>query len=251
MLASNTISIYVLNYMATYAATTLHMSPSAAFGATAAIGLCGVCVSLAGGALSVRIGRKPVMLAGTLALLVITLPIFWVMSVWRTPLVLIGGSSLMAVFVALTGPQILAVVLEALPPGLRAGGLGLVYAPGDRHFWRLGAVHLAWLMHVTGSPLAPAWYMTAAMIVGLVAMLLARETAPVSGWARRPAPEPVLLTSAGIGREIVQAAGEGIDRDARIPIFPTGPPKLARCQRPISAVTMSPAAVKKGTPSIW
>ncbi len=36
----------------------------------------------------------------------------------------------------------------------------------------------AWLTDVTGSPLAPAWYMTTAVAVGLVAMVLMDESAP-------------------------------------------------------------------------
>jgi hypothetical protein len=38
---------------------------------------------------------------------------------------------------------------------------------------------VAWLTAASGSPLAPAWYMSAALVVGLCGMLLTRETAPV------------------------------------------------------------------------
>jgi hypothetical protein len=38
-------------------------------------------------------------------------------------------------------------------------------------------------MSVTGSPLAPAWYMSGALAVGLTGMALMRETAPVKGGA--------------------------------------------------------------------
>jgi MHS family citrate/tricarballylate:H+ symporter-like MFS transporter len=38
---------------------------------------------------------------------------------------------------------------------------------------------VTWLLHVTGNPLAPAWYLLLAAIVGLVAMSLMPETAPV------------------------------------------------------------------------
>ena len=37
----------------------------------------------------------------------------------------------------------------------------------------------SWLIGRTGSPLAPAWYMSAAMVLGIGAMLAMRETAPV------------------------------------------------------------------------
>jgi len=38
---------------------------------------------------------------------------------------------------------------------------------------------VTWLLHVTGNPLAPAWYLLLAAIVGLVAMSLMPETAPL------------------------------------------------------------------------
>jgi hypothetical protein len=37
---------------------------------------------------------------------------------------------------------------------------------------------VTWLIEATGSPLAPAWYMTIAIALGLTAMLLTPETAP-------------------------------------------------------------------------
>ena len=74
MLAANTITTYVAIYMTTYATNTLGMPPRVAFGATVATGFCGVCFNPLGGALSDRFGRKPVMLAGSLVLLLVTLP---------------------------------------------------------------------------------------------------------------------------------------------------------------------------------
>jgi MFS transporter, MHS family, citrate/tricarballylate:H+ symporter len=37
---------------------------------------------------------------------------------------------------------------------------------------------IAWLIAFTGNPLAPAWYMAAALACGVIAMLIVRETAP-------------------------------------------------------------------------
>jgi MHS family citrate/tricarballylate:H+ symporter-like MFS transporter len=42
----------------------------------------------------------------------------------------------------------------------------------------------AWLTRLTGNPLVPAWYMLAAMIMGLLALSQLKETAPVrTGYA--------------------------------------------------------------------
>jgi hypothetical protein len=37
----------------------------------------------------------------------------------------------------------------------------------------------AWLIRVTGSPLAPAFYMSGALVISLTGMALMRESAPV------------------------------------------------------------------------
>ncbi len=37
---------------------------------------------------------------------------------------------------------------------------------------------IAWLTGITGNPLAPAWYMFGAVLIGVAAMAFARETAP-------------------------------------------------------------------------
>ena len=43
---------------------------------------------------------------------------------------------------------------------------------------------------VTGDPLAPAWYMLVAALLGLVAMILMRETAPIHVGDDRGEPKP-------------------------------------------------------------
>ena len=38
---------------------------------------------------------------------------------------------------------------------------------------------VTWLLHISGNPLAPAWYLLLAAAVGLIAMSLMPETAPI------------------------------------------------------------------------
>jgi Sugar (and other) transporter len=70
LLASGTVGTYVRTYMTTYAIATLHMAANVAFAATIILGVSGIVVCLAGGLLSDRFGRKPVMVIfATLSLL--------------------------------------------------------------------------------------------------------------------------------------------------------------------------------------
>ena len=60
-----------------------------------------------------------------------------------------------------------------------------VYAVAIASFGGTAQLVVTWLLHVTGDPLAPAWYLLLAAIIGLVAMSLMPETAPVKQRERR------------------------------------------------------------------
>ena len=63
--------------------------------------------------------------------------------------------------------------------GRRAGAVGITYALAVAIFGGSAQYAATWLIDYTGSPLAPAWYMTGAMVCGVAAMAAMRETAPV------------------------------------------------------------------------
>jgi MHS family citrate/tricarballylate:H+ symporter-like MFS transporter len=76
-------------------------------------------------------------------------------------------------------PAILAQVGESLPPQMRSGGIGIIYAVAIALFGGTASFVVTWLTKVTGSPLAPAGYMCAALALGVCCMLTMRETAPI------------------------------------------------------------------------
>ncbi|HEY0266038.1 MAG TPA: MFS transporter, partial [Rhizomicrobium sp.] len=178
MLASATIATYTMNYMTTFANHTLGFLPAWAFTATIAAGSCAAAGALSGGLLGDRFGRKPVMIGGTLALLVLTVPAFSLMAHFRSLAALLGGTGLLALFVGAIAAAITANLTESLPVALRAGSLGIIYALAISSFGGTAQFVVTWLIAVTGSPLAPAWYMSAALLLGLAGMLPMSETAP-------------------------------------------------------------------------
>jgi hypothetical protein len=62
---------------------------------------------------------------------------------------------------------------------MRSGGIGIVYAVAISIFGGTAPFMVAWLTEFTGSPLAPAWYMSSVLLLGLAGMIGVRETAPV------------------------------------------------------------------------
>ena len=179
LLGSGTIGTYIGNYLTTYAIASLHMPANAAFGATVVFGFCGVAIDLVGGALSDRVGRKPVMLVFGALLLVCIFPAFHAIARYRSTAALLGATALLSLLLDLAVVTMITWLTESLPAGIRSGGVAVVYAVAIATFGGTTQFMVTWLIKVTGNPLAPAWYWTGAAVVGLAGMLCARETAPL------------------------------------------------------------------------
>jgi MFS transporter, MHS family, citrate/tricarballylate:H+ symporter len=179
LIATVTIYIWGLDYITTYAQDSLHMTPALAFGATVVIGLCAVVADPASGLLSDRIGRRPVMLGAAGILVLLLVPAYMAMTELRSVLVVYGASAILAILQAfLTAPALIAVT-EVLPKAVRSGALGMIYAIPASVAGASTQFVIKGLTDLTGSPLAPAWYMTGAVLIGGLAMWLMQETAPV------------------------------------------------------------------------
>lgn len=194
VISAGTIGSYIFTYIATYAQNTLHLSARAGFEAELAGFAVGLPVTLFSGWLSDRIGRRPVNVWGNLLLLVAIYPVFAWIVVARSPGVLIAGTVLLYAATALTSGSFYAGLVEALPSSIRSSGFGTVYSLSIALFGGTTQLVVTWLIHVTGSSIAPAWYLVGATAVGQVAYLLFPETAPVR---RRGRAERFDLRAAG------------------------------------------------------
>jgi MFS family permease len=179
MAASMTIATYTMNYLNVFANHTLGLPTAQAFGAVALAGTCGAIFNPIGGWLSDRIGRKPVMIFAFALLCIVSLPCFLLMAHLRTPLSLYCAILVMAPLLALGSSVTVTFLAESMPQQIRSGGIGIIYAVAITVFGGSTSFVVAWLTDVTGSPLAPAWYMGAALAIGVCAMFAVGETAPV------------------------------------------------------------------------
>lgn len=193
-LGAGTIGSYIFTYIVTYAQDTLHMKASAGFAAETATNLVSIPVVLLGGWLSDRIGRWRVNVWGNLVYLLMIYPTFLWVSSERSAFALIAGMTALGAAAALFQGSFYAALSESLPKSIRGAGFGTVYSLAIAVFGGTTQVVVTWLIHVTGSAMAPAWYMVGATAVGQVAVMLMRESAPAKIAPRRA---PGLRLAAG------------------------------------------------------
>lgn len=132
------------------------------------------------GRLSDRVGRKPPLFAGSVAMLVFVFPAFLLFD--SDNLATIGVLQALVGGVALgcyTGPLV-CVWVELFPTRVRYTGVSLgfnlsVIASVSSPFV------LTWLISTTGSDLMPAWYVAAAVAVSFLTLFVLPETAPAKG----------------------------------------------------------------------
>jgi MFS transporter, MHS family, citrate/tricarballylate:H+ symporter len=179
LLAAATTTNYLLNYMTTYAGSTLGMPAKIAFGATAIVGLCGVVCDPLGGWLSDRFGRKPIMIIPWLCLAIAVFPCFALLERERSGVALYLACGILASASTLSTSTSLVAITESLPHRVRSGALAIMYALAISIFGGSTQFIVAWLTRLTGSPLAPAWYMIGGVIVGLLALCVMPESAPI------------------------------------------------------------------------
>ena len=186
---SITIAAYVSVYAVTFAQNSLHMSARAGFAAQLMSAALSIPSLILCGKLSDRIGRKPIYVFGNLIFLIAIIPLFtWVTGV-RSDFALIAGMGLLGITKSFILGPFTAGLSEALPQHVRAMAFGTIYSFAIAVFGGSTQLVITWLIHVSGSTMAPAWYLVAAVGIGQVALMLFPETAPVAFGAAEAALE--------------------------------------------------------------
>jgi len=183
ILGSSTIATYITAYIVTYTQDTLHMSARAGFIAETTGNLLSIPAILMGGWLSDHYGRRPVNIWGNFVFLLLIYPIFYWIVATRQPLTLILGMTILSVASSFMWGSFYAGLAESLPKTIRGSGFGIVYSVSIAAFGGTTQLVVTWLIHVTGSAMAPAWYVMGAAIIGQIGLVLMPESAPVCGSA--------------------------------------------------------------------
>ena len=166
----------VLTYLVTYQTDYLGYSADAAALISTVVSLLGLLLVPAFGALSDRIGRKPVMVGAALALLVGSYPAFLLMGTGSMTAAVVASVGLGVILAAILGTHAVWSA-EIFPTRTRQGGLSIAYNVAAALFAGTVPYLMTVLITTTGSVLVPGPYLMVAAVIGLVAALSMRETA--------------------------------------------------------------------------
>lgn len=127
--------------------------------------------------LSDRIGRRPVMLAGMLGLLIFPLPLFS----WLAAAPGVGRLLVMQLIICInigiiSGPAP-AAAAEQFVTRTRSTGISIAYNIAVTVFGGFGPFIVTWLTRTSGASVAPAWFLMFTALIGLIATCWMREGA--------------------------------------------------------------------------
>jgi MFS family permease len=180
LLVGSTISTYVIQYMPTYAITILGLPSAIAFGTTVVASGTSVVFILIAGVSSDLWGRRTVMLAPGVLMLVLTIPGYWIFSHHPEPWVIYSTLAVLSALGSLTFTPLIIALTESLPMHIRSGAVATIYAVAISVFGGSAQMMVTWLLKLTnGNPMVPAYYMTGAVLVAVIAIYLIPESAPV------------------------------------------------------------------------
>jgi MFS family permease len=113
-----------------------------------------------------------------LLLLVAVFPAFIAMVTFKTTMVLLAATIVLSLCNQLTSPTAITAITEALPSRNRSGALAMTYAFALATFGGSAMWVMKKLTVLLHNPLAPAFYLAGAIVIGFLAMLAFPETAP-------------------------------------------------------------------------
>ena len=162
-------------YAVGYLTDRMHVSTAAAMDINTVCMVVITVLPLAVAALSDRIGRKPILLSGAVATILLSWPLFWLMHHTNTALILLGqlGFAVLFSWIFAVNP---ATMAEILPRRVRVSVLSIGYNICLSIFGGTTPLVAAYLVKRTDDDFAPVYYLIVLAVFSLIAVLSIPET---------------------------------------------------------------------------
>jgi MFS family permease len=206
VVALNVVNYTLLSYMPTYLQTEIGLSADGALVVPLIGMLCMMLFLPFAGALSDRVGRKPMWWFSLIGLLVMAVPMYLLMATG-----LAGAVIGFAVLGLLYVPQlatISATFPAMFPTHVRYCGMAIAYNVSTSLFGGTAPAANDLLINKTGTNLVPAYYMMAACVIGAIALKFVIETRGCSIRGRAiPRPTPAVATAPAGAAPVPEVVG--------------------------------------------
>jgi MHS family citrate/tricarballylate:H+ symporter-like MFS transporter len=173
LVAMTTTTFYLITvYTPTFGRTVLKLSAADSLIVTLCVGISNFCLLPIGGALSDRIGRRPILMGITILAIFTTYPaLSWLTAApdfQRMLLVLLYFSFFFGIY----NGAMVAALTEVMPVQVRVAGFSLAFSLATAVFGGMTPVISTYLIERTGDKAAPAYWMSIAAICGLTGTIL-------------------------------------------------------------------------------
>jgi metabolite-proton symporter len=178
-----TVSFYLITaYTPTFGIEVLHLTSRQSLMVTCCVGLSNFFWLPMGGAISDKVGRRPLLILITVAAIVTAYPaMLWLVSDPSTVRLLLVELWLSVLFGVYNGAMI-PHLAEIMPPEIRTSGFSLAFSLATAIFGGFTPAICTYLIHETGNRAMPALWLSFAAVCGLAAAL-------AGGWKRVIVPE--------------------------------------------------------------
>jgi MFS transporter, MHS family, proline/betaine transporter len=166
----------VFTFLPSYFTKTLEFTKTNAFVSITVASLVALILIPPLGALSDRIGRKPLLIAGAVGFAVLAYPLFLLLNTGSLVAAISAHAGLAAIESVFVSAS-LAAAAELFATRVRSSGYSIGYNVSVALFGGTAPYIATWLVDRTGNEIAPAYYVIAAAVVTLATVLTMKETA--------------------------------------------------------------------------
>ncbi|SDV50653.1 MFS transporter [Chitinasiproducens palmae] len=173
-----TVSIYItFTYLVTFSTVTLKLPLHDTFLVQMAGAAMMMVLMPLMGALSDRIGRRPLLIASLVGYLVVLYPLYaWLVAAPSIGKLLVV-QLIIGFFVAAFFGVFSTVMAELFPANVRSIGMSMAYNVAVMVFGGFAQFIVTWLIRATGSPMSPAYYVMFGVVLGVISAFLIKERA--------------------------------------------------------------------------
>ena len=170
---TTTVTFYLITaYMPTYGSSVLHLTPKSSMLVTLCVGISNLCFLPISGALSDKIGRRPLLLLfSTIALLTPYPVLLWLVSAPSFERLLAAGLWFSMIFGSYNGAMVV-FLTEVMPVTVRVSGFSFAYSLATGIFGGFTPAISTYLIHTTGDRAMPGLWLSFAGLMGLIATLV-------------------------------------------------------------------------------